>query len=391
MFINTIWKLQRSKIVELISFIKDITDIILNNKNLNKAHAEIGISSIIIIADKFLPRVDKITSGLLSLNKYKIILLTKKKNYALYKHYDKIIYFYGSYKVKWILKYTHPFVIHIFSSWNFDIAYSLIKVKIKIKSKFIFDDYDVLAGMTNEKFVKSYLPTQLEKEKYCLENAEGLCCRSLETQFAKKYLNYQYIGQRIFFPEYMREKINDKTQKNPVKSKTIVYAGNVNIELLIKVSKVINKIGWNIDVYPFQTKKSYKNIRQPNLKFYDPLPNKELIEKIKQYNLALQVPIDIENLVDQDIYTDHKKVYAMSGKMFDYIEANNKVIISELVLIRWILNRYGFAINIEPENYLKELCDILVNYNHTNQYCNLTNRLTIKNQIKRLEKFYKNL
>ena len=40
--------------------------------------------------------------------------------------------------------------------------------------KIVFDDYDVMAGMVKENFVRKRYPDNLELERFCLENADGL-------------------------------------------------------------------------------------------------------------------------------------------------------------------------------------------------------------------------
>ena len=84
----------------------------------------------------------------------------------------------------WCARYR-PVAFHVFSTWEFDVAARLVRHR---PGKIVFDDYDVMVGMLREEYVGRDFRRQVALERYCLENADGLCCRSLETQFAKRHL-----------------------------------------------------------------------------------------------------------------------------------------------------------------------------------------------------------
>ena len=89
-----------------------------------------------------------------------------------------------------------PVAYHVFSNWNFNVAATLIRYK---PGKIVFDDYDVMAGVVKDDFLHKNYPGQLELERSCLENADGLCCRGLELQYAKRHLNYNPPIVSFFF------------------------------------------------------------------------------------------------------------------------------------------------------------------------------------------------
>jgi hypothetical protein len=300
---------------------------------------------------------------------------------------DKVIIVKSIYKVLWIAKRINPLIFHVFSSWDFDFAYSLIKNNRKINSKIVFDDYDLFAGMVREEYLKNKYFGQLRKEKYCLENADGLCCRSLETQYTKKYLNYYYKGKRIFFPEYLWD--------DPIKKKSflpernlLIYIGNIS-NSIAKLAELIKKINWDFVIY------SHLKSRIEILNVHKPLNPKDLIRAISKYEYAIQLPAC---LLDENkkINTDAKYYYSTAGKIFDYMEAGLKVLISDEEHQRWILKRYNAAIEIEKENPLddiiKKLSTFALERNNAMNSVNAdVSQLTIKKQIGRLEKFYLSL
>ena len=383
------WKFFRMFIYHFFNTVIDIFSILINFKDLINICSKIDKNTIVFISDKFVPRNQKIIYGISTLKKYKIILIFRKNN--LFSNIDKeyitdIIYIKSSYKALWILKRINPFIIHIFSNWNFDIAYTLIKNKSKIQCKIVFDDYDVFAGMLNDDFYNKKMPGQLQKEKFCLENADSLCCRSLETQYAKKYFGYKYKGKRIFFPEYMWE-ANLQKPKDIDKINVIVYSGNYN-NLSYKIANILKDINWELDIYPANSI-NYQNALPENLNLFKKLSHKELIITLSKYAFAIQMPPEIAEV--NGLYTLNKRKYAMSGKIFDYIEANLKVLISGYELLIFILRRYGFCILLDEINPVKNINEKIkdLQFQESRTKNNLE-KITIYSNIYRLIKFYQN-
>jgi len=280
-------------------------------------------------------------------------------------------------------------VYHVFSSWNFDVAYSVIKNK---PGKIVFDDYDVLAGMVSEEFLNSHYPSQLKKEKYCLENADALCCRSLETQFAKHNLKYNIKGERIFFPEYLWN--NPIKNNNEVsKQQSIVYIGNYS-KAVAEIALSIKDLNWNLEIFSSIKPPFSEEEKLENLIINKPLNSLDLIKELTKYKYAMQLPGCIID-VTSNIYTDYKYRYAAAGKIFDYLEAGLNVFIDDEEFQKWILKRYNAAIELEKNNSLNDLTKKISNIALTNNSKNINfndlSKITMDNQIIRLENLYKKL
>ena len=277
-------------------------------------------------------------------------------------------------------------VFYVISSWNFDVAYLIIKNKKKLNGKVIFDDYDVFSGMMNELEIEKKFPDQFHKERICLENADGLCCRSLETQFPKHQKKLHINGKRIFFPEYMWN-IPENNFVDTSKEKILIYVGNFNNEI-VKLANKMDSIGWKLEIFPAHNVNSKKLNIPANIKIHLPVSSKLLIKKIKQYRIAIQLPgffIDPKNI----IYTNKKIEYATSGKIFDYMEAGLKVLIADELFQKWILSRYGMAIEIDINNFLDDVIRKLATFEALRFNINehKYSHLILENQAKRLDSF----
>jgi hypothetical protein len=387
--IMLIWKTLRNAFLSTYYQSADLIEIVFFGKRSLIPLPDQEKPSILLVADKYLPRTEKIAFALHSLNKYNLILITSDRR----KHKQNA-YYVASYTVKspfktlWLVKKINPFIVHIFSSWNYDHAFFLIKHKNEFNAKIVFDDYDVFAGMLRKRHTELMFPGQTRKERYCLENTDGHCCRSIETQYTKRILKYRINNNRIFFPEYMWECPVKKPEK---KTNVLVYVGNFNTGV-ITLAYELRKINWHLEIFSAHYAKTIAMHIPENLIVHDPVPAEILIEVLRSYPVAIQLPgciLDVTN----SIYTENKYLYAASGKIFDYLEAGLPVLISDEFFQRWILKRYGAAIEIDEKNSLEDIIGKLSNFEPLllKEEKAKYPHLTLKNQIKRLDEFYKKL
>lgn len=382
------WKWIRYYILKINNLFFDFFDILSNEKEFKKEISYLSRPVVVFVVHKYIPRVQKLAFALSFTGEYSVVLFSsfpiKNENK---KQFPITFIVKSSLKTRWLIKKINPFIIHALSNWNFDLAYYIIKNKHKFSAKVVFDDYDVFAGMLQEKQINLYFPTQIKKEKYCLENTDGHCCRSLETQYVKRIFRYKISKRRIFFPEYMW----DFTPVNANKKENIlVYVGNFNNGIL-KIAEALQKINWKLEIFSAYNVIDPKIKAIENLTVHKPLKPDELIDVIKQYPVAIQFPgciLDKNNTV----YTKVKYKYAASGKIFDYLQAGLNVLISDEEFQLWILKRYGAAIPVAEKDAINDIIRNLtifdaslrksvVNYKH----------LTLKEQSPRLLNFYKNL
>jgi hypothetical protein len=230
-----------------------------------------------------------------------------------------------------------PVVYHLFSSWNFEVAATFIRCK---PGKIVFDDYDVLAGMIRPSYLEPHYTPQVALERYCLENADGLCCRSLETQYPKRRMGYRYRGKRLLLLDCCW---NDQPlpPRPPTSSELhLVYAGNVPFpeadsdkeSAFVKRAEAVTAQGIHLHVYPSQDAwarffdknppKQVARLLQTNPRFHlhQPVRADALAVEIGRYDAGW---FDVAAFADvyDDLYTPEKYVYASTNKIFDYLDA----------------------------------------------------------------------
>lgn len=98
---------------------------------------------------------------------------------------------------------TKPKVIHLFAHRDGGVALMarrIIQAK-GILAKIVYDEYDIINGMYSCK----YIPKEaFEDERYCLVNADGLCCRGYEQEYLRDELHFK-LGKMIQFFDYCND------------------------------------------------------------------------------------------------------------------------------------------------------------------------------------------
>lgn len=316
--------------------------------------------SVVLITNNVGPRVSKIGYGLKSAGWHVILLYSNEFESDPDLSFNEIHQYRTQYTALLMaLKYS-PVVYHIFSSWNFDVAYLFMKCK---PGKVVFDDYDVMAGMVKEDFAKKNYPGQMNKEHFCLENADGLCCRSHELKYAKDKMGYELSNNRIFFPEYCWNfPVNTTVQpKYPNDEIHIVYCGGIPAETSLTddgsegyqiwLANLLAEQQIHYHIYPpvndIENYQGYieLNTITPFFHFHKHLDFINLIEEMKQYDFGLHITSKKIDLIENDTYIIEKADFAMSNKIFDYIDAEMPVIMYNAKLQISLLEKYKIAID----------------------------------------------
>ena len=320
-------------------------------------------TQVVFVSDRPGSRVAKLAYGLQQAGWEVVLLHLKSPTFDASKYCVELHQYRNPWEALLLAARYTPVVYHLFSSWNFDVATTLIRHK---PGKIVFDDYDVMAGMVKEDFARKHYPGQLELERFCLENADGLCCRSLETQHAKRRLGYRFKGSRLFFPDYMW---SDATSANSEKpwtgrcNRAVVYCGNMpssnRLSYIGQIAQRLAIAGWDLHLYPsydrFQVPEKGASDQPSNLHIHSRQDCRVLIDKLSQYAVGLQIP---NKLANRGAYTDVKRTYSMTGKMFDYLDAGLPVLIADQRVQTWLLRRYDAAIQLSVKKPLESLSSL---------------------------------
>lgn len=365
---------------------------------------------IALVCTQFSPRVVKIAFGLKQIGHHLILIHNNCKNIGLHSNlFDVIKEFVNPEEALQLVHFFDPTIIHVFSHWNFDVAAYLILHEPK---RTVFDNYDQLAGMLNSHMSMSF-HSQIEKERFCIENAAANCCRSLELQFAKKSLGYHTKGSNIFFPDYCWDNANFIVRKQQKTHELhLVFVGNLTLERLnsqyarlegyyleFAYQLADNGIHFHlypnpfVDIEPSAFNDYYElEAKTPYVHLHKSLPNHELITEISQYTLGVHTSwFEVMNTCNTPLgYEPIKHFLCTSNKLFDYIDAGLGILVGDYETIYHLANRKDLAIKAHFEDAIRKLKTTSSKF-----FQNLPEKLllarseySILKQIYRLDKFY---
>ncbi len=294
-----------------------------------------------------------------------------------------------------------PWVIHIFSGWGDSIStYFLVKMK-ELFPKIVYDKYDIFNGMY------AYISAELlEAERYCLENADGICNRGYELEYLMNETNYNIKGKTIQFLDYCKDGSVDYVYRDEKEPLTLCYAGSIQTEkshpdssvaCWLSLAEMCEKNKCHLHIYPMtwdkKTFAEYMELDSVNkfFHFHKPVPYMQIEKELSQYDYMVH-PIRAGFLSKEinGIYYRRKGIYGCSNKFFDSLDAGLPIIGISMtkftkfleergVCIRWAIEEYDFNLLKEKRNELRKKV-VLVH-----------KELQIKEHINELIKFYNSL
>ena len=375
-------------------------------------------NTIVFVVDYVKPRVIKIGYALKKKHYRVVLFLNDDSKESLAKdnkkYFDKIIPFKSEIKLYMNCLFVKPLVYHIFSEADVKVrTENLIKNKKNI-GKIVYDQYDVFKDFSR------YKNRACERrEKFCFENADGICCRSFETQHLKHKYGYSFAKRILFFDycwnwNYLQEdQSNDKGRKNL----KIIYGGRL---LSSRSQDVLEKIEWDGFSYMasvLERSKGYfvivpsRKCDAAYYKFLDlekknkfvKIKNPMSLRKLLQYESHMDYGIDcVEFQSKTDEYVkmfgyvyDYKSKarYYATNKYFDYVDAGIPALYGRKnEMFGRYLARYGAAIPCSLEELPEKLEWLEKNKEINKEKAKRAREiLAIENQIDRLIKFYHQL
>lgn len=373
---------------------------------------------VVLIAERVKPRIVKIGHALKK-RKYKVIFFLKKENRSELRRaetsfYSKVHFFNKKEDLYMKCLLFSPAMYHIFAEavvpeW----AEYLVRKKGEL-GKIVYDQYDVYRGIVANTFDEI-----AGREKYCFENADGLCCRMFESQYLKHKFHYRFKGKRILFLDYCWN--YGKVPQLEVKGNSslkFVYGGrllaktSVNFERyrievngFEHIAKTVQANNAYFVIVPSSTCEgtaysAYRNLRRKysHLLIKEPMSYKRLIcyEQHMDYGIdCVELEADIEVLCNKEnsFNIKAKNHYYATNKYFDYLDAGIMPIYGRKgELFGNYLAHFGGAVWCTLEEMPEKMNELkMKREENRKKACKAREIFAIENQIERLIAFYKEI
>jgi hypothetical protein len=368
---------------------------------------------VVFICDSPASRQAKLAFGLKEIG-WNVILLHKEQP-----SFDASLYFSARYQYSSPLQACllacsfSPTAFHTFGSWACGTAKAVIEVK---PGPLVFDAYDMISVSLQDRVARQFASGQAD-ERFCLENADGVCTRHVFLSHAKRKLGFK-PRKVVFFPEYCWDSPDLYGKPRPKKLSDGIhcaYVGSLSPEQFdtpegrVSVtdrqfirSLTDRKIHYHIHPYvgptsPEQFRRDFAAYIEeadvnPYFHFYPMMTYEELHPILSQYHFGLVSAA--QSVLENGDYS-YKPIMHRRGtlnKGFDYIDA-------DLVMITYawevparlargacmIIERSQIAekiSHITPEMFERELRDAITP---------VRRRLAVWRHSARLARFYENL
>ncbi|MCI8844816.1 MAG: hypothetical protein HFI04_00315 [Lachnospiraceae bacterium] len=375
---------------------------------------------IVLVAEDMQPRVAKIGSALKK-RKFKVILLLKLPDRDELEKLDKsffskVSFFKGKEDLYVKCLLFSPLIYHLFMEVTVDEWAEYLIRKKNILGKVVYDQYDIYRG-----FFTDTLDEIGKREKYCLENADGLCCRMFETQYLKHTYHYQFKGKRLLFLDYCWNDVDvDSKPEKDGTSLKFVYGGRLipkprtrtegyryKIELngLTHIARTIQENQAYLAILPHRPCKgsdysAYQRLgkKYSHIVIKDPMNYRKLIryERHMDYGLdCLELNEDIERYsIQKNAFNmKAKNRYYATNKYFDYLDAGVMPIYGRKgELFGNYLARFGGAVWCSLEKLPDKMNELKMNREANRKKAHKAREIfAIENQIGRLIDFYKKI
>ncbi|HYD70498.1 hypothetical protein [Azospirillum sp.] len=298
-----------------------------------------------------------------------------------------------------------PLAYHLFVSWEHVTPAFFIRHR---PGPVVFDDYDVLAGILQPTHPAAAV---IPLERFSLENADGLCCRSLEAQVAKRHLGYRLKGPSLLFLDgcWNRSDLPERPRRDPAEIH-IAYCGNFGVEKLaandataihlgLARQWATQRIHYHLYPAPMGQQTAFEEVYSdylaleaatPYFHLHRPVPAERLLEELSQYDYGIHLSSRKLDTLADDAYNEHKHPYCTTNKLFDYFDAGLPVLGPSTGFISFVANRYGAGVMLTPAHLprLRRFLEALSHENLRRRALETRARYAVAAHGGRLARFY---
>lgn len=322
---------------------------------------------VVLVADSASSRVCKIGFGLRAIGWKTVLLHSGSLPSNPAKCFDESLLYSSPSEALLMGSRYRPAVYHVFSNWNFEVASFFVRYR---PGKIVFDDYDVLGGTLLPSMLRTYR-SQVVQERFCLENADGLSCRDLETQCVKR-MGYRLRGRRLLLLDFCwGEPVPDIPRWTRGREFRIVNCGNIPVRTqaeitshcadLINLAKKLvaqslnaGEIHFHVyPVHPIWPEAPRRGAGQEIglgdtqvfLHLHERVQPDELQKQLVQYDAGLyhfDVPFH-----NPPTYNHSKFEYTSGNRVFDYLDAGLPVIIHGSKFMEYVTRQVHADIRVE--------------------------------------------
>lgn len=327
----------------------------------------LDVDRVVIVADRPGPREAKLGFGLSHEHRHPVLLYRRPPSFAPLQYFESALSFNNEWEALRLACDFAPAVFHVSVNGSYRVAELFLQHRPGI---IVVDPYDCVAGMLSDEFLSTHrdFADEIGRERFCLEQADGVCARSREVEFLVDRFGYR-IRRHLLFVDACWDRAVKASSGG--KELHTVYAGHLEpsrdrcetftghgSKLWLAQTLAEQRIHFHL--YPWfdlqgvdfeQGFAAYRDLERatPYFHLHKPVAPDRLIAELSQYDLAMfayNESVNPDSFVP--CFTADKFRFATSNKVFDFIDAGLPVAYTggDDAFITQILDLHGVRIDL---------------------------------------------
>ena len=254
-------------------------------------------------------------------------------------------------------------VFHVVAHMNYDLALAFVAHR---PAAVVVDSYDLMTGMWTEAFFarNPHHDAARRVERFCLEEADGSCVRSLQPQTAKRAHGFRFARPLIFWPDYAWGQRPGGAKLSAADGNLhVLFSGNVNegdnpYDWLVEL---LDGLGIHFHFYPLGGPPDAAGFRQRFAKYFEleakhahfhvhePVAGERWLETMSRYDVLVSFSNVLFSGRPGAVWTVAKTQQAMTNKLFECLDTDLLFLSHRGKFVSRIAERYGFGLGLSKE------------------------------------------
>jgi hypothetical protein len=304
-----------------------------------------------------------------------------------------------------------PVVFHVFACWNYYTALEFVRRR---PGPVVIDVTDVMKGLSRDDFLDLRYPGQSEMERECLEQSDGVCCRSLEVQFLKRRLGYRLRGKVLFLPDLSMgggdrppRTSRDASEIHVVQIGIPAYERIAPEERdghFLNIARRLVADGVHFHLYAGTPRHrtlsreeilaDYRELERssPYMHLHDPVPFDRLMKEMEGFTFGLHLAGESLHYVGNlGTSTRERYDFSLANRAFDYMRAGVGMVLHNGRFINWMVRRLGVGLTADPGFLESPRSWLQDRWPSSEEWAKLeaaADKTDLRHQTPRLERFY---
>ncbi len=251
-----------------------------------------------------------------------------------------------------------PIAYHVFCNWNYEVARAFVLARPGVV---VVDTKDVIAGFVRPPTLRRY-PGRVDDERFCLENADGVCCSDLRTQFLKRRMGYRLPPRLLWFDYCWPAGFTGRLQEKPA-AKRVASVGSIEADPASRqaygyeLGRLLAEKGISFHLFPSHRSNVVRlraGIAQTispdlatNIHVHETQPFLSLARELSGFHAGVLVSnVDVNYDDENETYFPFMADYLIASRLFDYHEAGLAILMQPMRIPSRLFRDAGVIVEV---------------------------------------------